>query len=402
MSQVLFMLAKFIKLLLFLLIFSIPLGQFGRVPGLDPTIGIYLSDLVLGLFVFAAFIYLLVKRGFKFYLPISLLVVFTIWALATLVLGAGVLNWPQFAISSLYWVRLLLFTIFFIEIYSLRKISPDITNDLMLWIVASGVILAIIGFVQLIAFPDFGRLDPSLGWDPHLNRLNSSFFDPNFTGAYLVLCAALLVGITNNEKRGTRFKIVIRYSLIAILLTAIFLTFSRSAWLMLAIVVFIYGLFKARWLLLISILVAFGAYFAVPRVQTRLAGITDPADSAQFRIASWQEGFKLSSSNLLTGVGFNSLRYAKDASEFYDYRPDLSLHSGAGFDSSLLVVLATTGIPGLLIFAAFYLSGLARAQRTVLIAAVLAALLVESNFINSLFYAPIMTVEAAILGLFVD
>lgn len=398
------MFARFIKLLLFLLILSIPLGQFGRVPGLDPTIGVYLTDILLTLFVFCGLVYLLSKRQLKTNLAIGVGLAFTVWALTTLVLGTSSLTLAQTAISALYWVRWVLALALFVVIYSFHKTEPEILNDVPKWLVFSGLLLAGIGFGQLVIFPDFGKLDPSLGWDPHLNRLNSSFFDPNFTGAYLVLCLAVLGGIRGG--RGTRW---IRGVVAAVLTVAIFFTFSRSTWLMLAIIVFIYGLFKARWLLLISLVVAFGAYFAVPRVQTRLAGITDPADSAQFRIASWQEGLTLSSRNLLTGVGFNALRYAKDASEFYDYRPDLSTHSGAGFDSSLLVVLATTGIPGLFIFGLFYLAVVVEVLRgnrnfreKLLIVAALVALLVESNFINSLFYSPIMVLEFVSLGFLVD
>ena len=430
------MFVRILRILLFLLIFSLPLGQFGRVPGLDPTIGVYVSDLLLGVFCLAAAIYLVGKRREireigerRGILTITLVAVFCLWAVACLAFGGSVLSNTELLISFSYWVRLLLFVVFFAEIYLLKKVAPEVVKSLPIWLVLSGVLLAVTGFVQLVIFPDFGLLDKALGWDPHLYRLNSTFFDPNFTGAYLVLCLGLLFvwktedGIqktdSRKQKTDNRLKIVICYLLFVILTAAVFLTFSRSAWLMLAIVVFIYGLFRSRLLLLFALLLAFGAYFAVPRVQTRLSGITDPADSAQFRIASWQEGLQLSSKNLLTGVGFNALRYAKDSSEFYDYRPGLSTHSGAGFDSSLLVVLATTGVLGLVLFVAFYgvsLVGMLRrtadldpslgvqddVNRRLLIAAVLVALLVESNFINSLFYAPITVVWASILGLFVD
>lgn len=396
--------AKLLKLLLFLLIFSLPLGQFGRVPGLDPTIGIYLQDLLLGLFCVVAGVYLAKQVGAMggiraVSLAPVLGVAFVLWALACLALGASALSGLELLVSFSYWGRLSLFVVLFVEIYILRKVSPGVLTRLPLWLVLSGAILAAAGFVQLVVFPDFGMLDKALGWDPHYFRLNSTFFDPNFTGAYLVLCLGLIGGIGGRRAIGA--------ILGAILLIAIFLTFSRSAWLMLAVVAFIYSLLKARWLLLISLVVAFGAYFAVPRVQTRLVGITDPADSAQFRMVSWQQGLQLSSKSFLTGVGFNALRYAKNTSEFYDYRDSQGVHSGAGFDSSLLVVLATTGIPGLLIFSLFYLVSLAGVVRStrkgkLLIAASLVALLIESNFINSLFYAPLMVFEASLLGLFVD
>jgi len=397
---------KFLKLLLILLILSSPLGQLGRLPIGDSSTGIYVSDILLGFFNIAALLYFLViRRRLQVNMVTLLGFAFLVWALVTWLLGTSVLSGTQSLISVFYLVRLFLVVLFFALVWSLKKLSPAVTSSLTNWLVFSGWILAIAGFVQLVIFPDFGRLDPALGWDPHYFRLNSTFFDPNFTGAYLVICFSLVL---SKIKKQTWFWYLVALTLIV----AIVLTFSRSAWLMLAIVIFIYGLFESRLVLLVSLLVAFGAYFAVPRVQTRLSGITDPADSAQFRLISWRQGLILSSKNRITGVGFNSLRYAREASEFYEYRPGLSTHSGAGFDSSLLTVLATTGIPGLLLFLLFLGSifigimrgtvGNEKKYFQLLVASQFLALLVESNFINSLFYAPIMVLEFSILGLFVD
>ncbi|MCX6784102.1 MAG: O-antigen ligase family protein [candidate division WWE3 bacterium] len=432
--------SKILRILLFLVVFTVPLGQLGKLPFVDPTIGLYFSDLFLGLFIIVtAFFLLVVDRRLKINLPIILAFIFAGWALVTLLLGGQGLPVPQLLVSFFYWVRLVAIFLFFWIIYTLKQTHPEVIKNLEWWLIGSGVLLAAAGFVQLIAFPDFGKLHPALGWDPHYYRLNSTFFDPNFTGGYLVLCVSLLLRVVNkfreekNKQQITknaqlRFAINFRggncnksiavcYLLFVILLIAIFLTFSRSAWLMLAILVFIYGAFKVRWLLFVALVIIFGAYFAVPRVQTRLAGITDPADSASFRLQSWQQGLQLSSKNLITGVGFNTLRYAKDASEFYDYREAAGVHSGAGFDSSILVVLATTGIPGLLLFLGFLGSCLigmiSRIGKIGTIGAesflvnlsvigALLALLIESNFVNSLFYAPIMVLEFAILGLCVD
>jgi len=388
---------KLLKLFLVALILSLPLGQFSRIPFGGQDMGIYACDVLASLVVICGLTYLLgVKKSLRVNLPIILGFGFVAWALVTFIFnleGVGVGN--EF-VSFSYWIRLAVAFLVLLVIWNLKKLSPEIVKDLPNWFVVSGIILAMAGFVQLLVFPDFGKLDPSLGWDPHYFRLNSTFFDPNFTGAFLVICLAVLGQMKIRSK--------ISYLSFTILLLAIILTFSRSAWLMLAIVVFIYGLFKSRLTLLLAILLAFSAYFAVPRIQTRLSGVTDPADSATYRLISWRQGLTISSQNLLTGVGFNNLRYAKEASEFYDYRPGLSTHSGAGFDSSLLVVLATTGVLGLAIFLSFYLTIFIQLlmSRRLLIWGVLIALLVGSNFINSLFYAPILVLEMLILGLFVD
>ena len=225
--------------------------------------------------------------------------------------------------------------------------------------VVSGVVLAFLGVIQLIILPDFTTLDPDLGWDPHKNRLASTFFDPNFVGAYCVLCLTLLFDkFYSVNKKSSKFEIrdVVFF---LILLIALVLTFSRSAWGMFGVVVLIYGLFKSRVLLISAFFVAFLAYFAVPRVQTRLSGITDPADSASLRLDSWGNTVKIIKDNFWIGTGFNTYRYVQRDYGFLT--PDNeNVHSGAGSDSSLLFVFATTGVFGFLVYLLGFCSCLLR------------------------------------------
>src|SRR5690606_21076162 len=96
-----------------------------------------------------------------------------------------------------------------------------------------------------------------------------------------------------------------------IILVAIILTFSRSAWLGLAVTVFVVGLIKYKWVIPLAILAIFLVYYAVPRVQTRISGITDPSDSFYFRYVSWSETFEVIKTNPLVGYGFNTYRYIR-------------------------------------------------------------------------------------------
>ncbi|OGC66771.1 hypothetical protein A2364_00240 [candidate division WWE3 bacterium RIFOXYB1_FULL_43_12] len=260
----------------------------------------------------------------------------------------------------------------------------------------SAIFLSAAGLVQLWLLPDFTMLDPALGWDPHKNRVASTFFDPNFLGAYLVTVLTLILGSISEGKKDK-----CRLVSAGVLLIFIFLTFSRSAWAMLAVVIFIFGLFKQRRLLLLGLLLAFLAYFLVPRVQTRLVGITDPADSARFRLVSWKNAIQISRDNMLTGVGFNAYRYAQKDYNFLT-ADNISSRSGAGADSSLLFVLATTGIFGALTFVSalafpFLDSVVFKRKYGLVIASLLPALMLESLFLNSLFYPQIMFVFYAVI-----
>ena len=55
-----------------------------------------------------------------------------------------------------------------------------------------GVVLSLIGFLQLLYYPDLEPLY-RYGYDPHKNRLFSTFLDPNLLGSILNIC--LITGL---------------------------------------------------------------------------------------------------------------------------------------------------------------------------------------------------------------
>jgi len=157
---------------------------------------------------------------------------------------------------------------------------------------------------------------------------------------------------------------------------------------MLGVAVLLYGLARSKKLVILALFIALMAYLAVPRIQTRLTGITDPADSAHYRLISWQNTLNIARDNLFLGVGYNAF---KEAQIRYGYiTPDtINEHSAAGSDSSLLLVLATTGIFGLIVFLVGLLLPILK-LRNVFSVLVIIPLILGSNFVNSLFYPPIM------------
>jgi O-antigen ligase len=188
---------------------------------------------------------------------------------------------------------------------------------------------------------------------------------------------------------------------VGVVFVALILTFSRSAWLMFAVSVGVMGVLKSRRLLILALVSLLAAYALVPRVQTRVAGGVDPDDSARARITSWAATLKIVKDYPVIGVGFNAFRYAQARYGFFDFQAPLGGRAGAGSDSSLLLVLATTGVVGLGAFlllgvrAIGEIGGIGGIRGTggeipLAVLASAAGLLVESNFINSLFYPWIM------------
>ncbi len=384
-----------LNVLYYALLFTLSLGQFSSLSRSADS-NLYLFDglsLVFGIFGVA---YFLLKK--KFVLPkySIIFLFFVISALLSLLVNFQNFSLREILISWFYWVRLAAYILDAIIVFNMINSEVLSREKVYSSLILSGLFISIAGFIQLVVLPDFTTLDPTLGWDPHKNRLASTFFDQNFTGAYLVMCLTLVL------HRFFYKKLKAWEVIVALIITvALFLTFSRSAWLMFAVVIFVYSLFKNKYLLFAAIILAFLAYFAVPRVQTRISGITDPADSASLRLTSWKDTWSIARDSLAFGTGYNTFRYVQVKYGFLD--PDtFNVHSGAGSDSSLLFVLATTGLLGL----AFYLlallypllnSLLSRKQDWLLCVSFIGGLLLESLFINSLFYPQILFVFMVIL-----
>lgn len=379
-----------LKYLYYVLLAVLTLGQFSRVGNY------YLFDLIAGAFAFYSFLYFLLYRKMKIPRYSVLFLIFVLFAVASLIFNSQRYGGEELGTASFYLIRYLIYVMAALGVYNMVESGVIGAKELEKSLVISALFLCLAGAVQLVVLPDFSVLDPALGWDPHKNRVASTFFDPNFLGAYLVMVAVLLFGKISEGKKD-RFTIVSA----ATITLFVFLSFSRSAWGMMAVVIFIMGILKHRKLLMVGLLVAFLTYFLVPRVQTRISGVTDPADSARFRLVSWSNALEISKDNLLTGVGFNAYRYAQK--EYGFLTPDnISSRSGAGADSSILFVLATTGVFGALIYSAAYLFPLvenyfSKRKSRLMMVSFLPALLLESFFVNSLFYPQFMFVTLILI-----
>jgi O-antigen ligase len=380
--------------LLYVFVITLSLGQFSQLYKSGDS-AIYLFDVVAIIFAAYGLLYFLqFKKSVKVPKVFIPFLFFVGVGVVSLGLSAHNLTSDQVLVALFYAVRFVAYLLDALVVFNMLEAKIITRASLFNLLIYSCVFVAIAGFVQLVVLPDFTTLDPSLGWDPHKNRLASTFFDPNFVGAYLSLGLAVLLDKFFSKKWSHADSLFF-----VILLVALLLTFSRSAWLMFASIVLVFGIFKSRTLLLVSALVLFSAYFAVPRIQTRIAGVTDPADSAQFRLVSWSNAWQITKDNLVFGVGFNAYRYAQESYGFLTV-DTVDTHSGSGTDSSLLLVLATTGIIGF----AFYGVGLIdmclkfKAKPFILGLAIFAGLVVESTFINSLFYPQIMLWFFVLLG----
>lgn len=120
--------------------------------------------------------------------------------------------------------------------------------------------------------------------------------------------------------------------------------------------------------------------------------------SAMARVDNYQKTFQIFSKSPVLGVGYNNLclSYQK-----YIGRQPFKSHACSGSDSSLLFVLATTGVVGLTVFVYGIISifgFLIPGTNTRILFSSFAALLTHSIFSNSMFYPWIMGWMAILFG----
>ena len=350
------------------------------------------------------------------------LAIFTAVAVFSLLVSLSFLTFAEVTAGSMYLIRLIEYVMFgIITTDTVRAPTPanahprtpaqnSPAQKLLTAMVIASLLIAIAGFIQLVVYPDLGKLE-EFGWDPHQNRLVSTWLDPNFIAGFLTFMLAIVSGITLYTK-----SLIKKTGLVIILATlavALFLTYSRSGYLAAAAALGIIGIFKSRKLLIGGILVGVIALNFLPRAQERVDDLAhsinsfifnsseNPDPTARLRIVSWNQTFDLIQQRPLLGTGYNTLKYVKYNAGFV---ANTDVHSASGSDSSLLTILATTGILGLIPFLLLYWNALKLAVQNwknkklpllwqgygLGIFAGTIGLLVHSLFVNSLLFPQIM------------
>lgn len=403
------------NLILFLYItvfFSLVLGEFGQFPFGKSDFSISVTDILLTLNLCTALIWTIgIKKNLN--LPRNFIYLNLFWA-------AGVLSlFFSFDLSG--WFYLLRFIIysssFYLTYYLVKSGILDLYKFLTLVKITS-VVLAFMGLIQLVVFPDLEILS-EFGYDPHKYRVFSTFLDPNFLGVFLNFGLSLLIfELTSKRFSGLvdfvkRNKSTVVSS--AVLAAAIILTFSRSAYLMLAITLVIILAVRSRRLLGAFFIAALILYLVFPAFNARIQGAINIDRSAGERFFSWGKGLTIFQENPILGVGFNNIRSYSQRKNLLRVFSEDGGNSGAGIDSSLIFILATTGFVGFTGFVLFLvkiiadlIQGFTSAGKVFYKPNILSlplfgltlGLIVGSFFINSLFFPQVMFLWFSLLGVF--
>lgn len=337
---------KILKFLVVLFVLLLPFGQLGRVT-LGQLNGVfYIHDFVLlALLLGFVLFFLLSKRNIILPVGSIPLIFFILFATASLVNSFNLFSGDNVFSGSLFLVRFILYSSLYVVVFNLIE-KEEIKLILEVFLLAS-LVISLLGFLQFIFFYDLSFLS-DYGWDPHIGRLVSTFFDPNFLGGYLVFSFSISLALYV-------FKTLPSFLIITPLVyfIAIILTFSRSAYLSWIVSVLLFGFFRSKKLLLLFIPIFAFTIFLLPRAQERISGAAQIDVTAQARINSWQNALEITSKNLFLGVGFNNYRQAQAQHGYFTVNNPEGGFSGAGADSSLLLVLATTGVLGFFLILRF-------------------------------------------------
>jgi O-antigen ligase len=292
-------------------------------------------------------------------------IVFFLFVLViTYLINAFRFEFIQMAVAFTYLGRFGMYLILAIMAFDLleRDKSKVFQKVLLSTMVASMVLISLLGFLQLELFPSFLELGMYLeGWDPHIGRLLSTWFDPNYIGGFLsfILAITIAIGLYFRHKKSVQakrwFLVIAVISVIG--LAALYFTFSRSGYLAMLIALAVLAFFKSRKLLVAIALIALLAFSFSPRVQERTTEAVDSGKAligldsqraldptAQLRVWSWSFAWEMIQDHPWLGVGYG--RYAYEINHRGHGLP--SDHSSGGSDSSLLTIWAQTGLFGIL------------------------------------------------------
>ena len=342
------------------------------------------SDIVVGII----FLYSLYKQ-FNFFAKVKIFRGFIYAALFSLVISIFLFNYKLVFLGALYFIRVLLYINFFAFCKNvLNKRKGLILNSL----IAVTTFSAIFGWIQYLLWPDLRPLY-SLGWDDHYYRLVGAFLDPGFTGIILVLG---LVSVIYKYffKRDNRLLLLVAFFIISIAFT-----YSRASYLALsAALVYIAISTKKFWKIVVVGIFSLSIVYFLPNPGGQGVNLARQY-SIIARLENYTQTVNIFEKSPLFGVGFNNICLAKQK---YIESFKWDSHSCSGSDSSILLILATTGIVGFIIFTdclvkLFSLMGKGYYKNIFIASSI--ALFFHSLFHNSLFYSWVMGYFAMLLSI---
>lgn len=290
----------------------------------------------------------------------------------------------QMLVGGLYLVRIIAYGLFFVAVYDFIRGSDKRRTFLFSSLTYISFFIAIFGLFQYFFYPDV-RAFTIWGWDDHLYRLVGNFLDPGFSAIFLVfgfLATLAQISITKDKKL---------ILVLGILLFSLAVTYSRAGYIALLAGVSFFLLAKNNLKKIIYIAIPFILFLIlIPSYGSegvRLGRVR----SIFARVENYSQASQIFTASPVFGIGYNNICIAKE--KYLGAEADYQSHSCSGFDASLLVVLVSSGIVGLMVFLDLIIKLFTKVPvntYSLVFKSSLVALLFNSLFINSLFYPWVM------------
>lgn len=292
----------------------------------------------------------------------------------SLIFSLSLFEFGEILGGAMYYLR----AFSFLGVYLLFKNTSFKYEQLKKYFVLSLFVAGLFGWIQYFLLPDL-RFIKFFGWDDHYFRLAGTFLDPGYTGLLMVFGG--LMSLEKYLATGKKREIM-RTLFFAV--TVLF-TYSRASYLALIFgILYLFIKFRKTKILLVVLSLFAGSLFFLPRGDGE--GVNLKRSSSIFaRVVNYSETIQLFKQSPVFGVGFNNICAARE--KFLGSKP-LPLNSCFGSDSSLLMILTTTGVVGFMVFIhSLFLDSkkLFRDKKT-LIYSLSISLFIHSLFVNSMFY----------------
>jgi O-antigen ligase len=384
-----------LRLLLITLLILLPFGELLRF-SIGNDIYIKPLDILAGCISIYLIVYLLYTKKFTQTIRWQL-ILFPAVGLLSLAINSIWLQPNELLASSLYLVRWIAYTG---VLYTVLLLDTPFKSKLIYILFGVGLSFVLFGYIQYFFYSDIRHL-VFLGWDDHMYRLFSTFYDPNYASAFLVLYLLYVSGLLYRSIQAKkRLTVIILSCVLIATFLAILLTYSRSGLLMLVVASIVFLILLRQIKLILGLIVALLVYILLvsPSFGVENTNLLRTASSGA-RLESYANAVTIYQDKPILGVGFNAYRYAQQEYGFRKENPKYPSNADAGVDNSFLFVLATTGILGFAAFlliwetllsSAFFHKRKARSIFAKVFIASTLGLFVSSLFINSLFFPPLL------------
>lgn len=293
-------------------------------------------------------------------------------------------------LGSLYLIRLISYIVFSVVIWNVIIIFPKLKIYLNKVIFIIILLISILGWLQYFFYFDMRVLEYS-GWDNHYGRITAPFLDPTYTSVILLLGLIFIFKFYLIKRK----KIFILF-LILILITILF-TYSRATIFTLLIIagIELIKLMKKKGLILLTAIIL--AIFLLPRIASEGTRLERTQSIIQ-RVQNYKETSSIYIQKPIFGWGFSNLCYLR----YTRSGGNINSHSCSGSDSSILFILATTGLVGFLVLANIIKNISLHLKNNIysnILKLSFLSVFIHSFFANSIFYSYIMGWFSILLAL---